>query len=133
MNQTQLRKTKKKTKLERKKLIRKQNESNREIKRNERKQKRENIAEEIGLGRFFELATTDRNYVNGLNLHEFKNEILEDYRGDFELIGSMLVGELEQKTNIRFKNVDDFESYFNAIDNSGYDSEDVFLQDGCIN
>ena len=108
-------------------MIRKQNESSREIKRNERRQKRENITEDIDLGRFFELATTNRKYVNGLNLHEIKNEILEDHTGDFELIGSMLVGEVEQKTNIRFKNVDDFESYINAIDNSGYDSEDVIF------
>ena len=113
-------------------MIRIQNESNRERKQNERRQKRENILEDINIGRFFELATTDRKYVNGLNLHEIKNDILEDYTGDFELIGSMLVGEIEQKTNIRFKNVDDFESYINAIDNSGYDSEDVFLQGSCI-
>ena len=52
-------------------LIREQNESNKEIKQNERKQKRENVLEEdIDLGRFFELATTNRKYVNGLNLHE---------------------------------------------------------------
>ena len=114
-------------------MIRRQNESNREKKQNERRQKRENMVEDINIGRFFELATTDRQYVNGLNLHEIKNDILEDYTGDFELIGSMLVGEKEQKTNIRLKNVDDFESYINAIDNSGYDSEDVFLQDGCMN
>ena len=107
-------------------MTRKQNESNREIKRNERRQKRENLVEEdIDLGRFCELATTDKIDVNSLNLHEIQNEVLGDYRGDFELIGSMLVGELEQKTNIRFKNVGDFESYINAIDNSGYDSEDV--------
>ena len=74
-----------------------------------------------------ELATFNRKYVNGLNLHEIKNEFLEDYTGDFELIGSMLVGEIEQKTNIRFKNVDDFDSYINAIDNSGYDCEDVIF------
>ena len=67
MNKTQLQK--KKTKLEKKKLIRKQNESNKEIRRNERRQKRENIAEDIDLGRFFELATTNRKHVNGLNLH----------------------------------------------------------------
>ena len=85
------------------------------------------MVEDIDIGRFFELATTDRKYVNGLNLHEIKNDILGDYTGDFELIGSMLVGEVKQKTNIRFKNVDDFESYINAIDNSGYDSEDVIL------
>ena len=101
--------------------------TNREIKRNERRQKRENMVEDIDVGRFFELATTDREYVNGLNLHKIKKDILEDYTGDFELIGSMLVGEVEQKMNIRFKNVDDFESYINAIDNSGNDSEDVFF------
>ena len=111
----------------RKILIRKQNESNREIKQNERRQKRENKAEDIDIDSFFELATTNRKYVNGLNLHENKNEILENYTGDFELIGSMLVGEIEQKTNIRFKNVDDFEIYSIAIDNSGYDSDDVFF------
>ena len=127
MNKTQLQKTKKKTSSEKKKLIRRKNESNREIKRNERRQKRESMIEDIDIGRFFELATTDRKYVNGLNLHEIKNEILEDYTGDFELIGSMLVGEVEQKTNFRFKNVDDFESYINAIDNSGYDSDDVIF------
>ena len=114
-------------------MIGRQNESNREKKQNERRQKRENMVEDINIGRFFELATTDRKYVNALNLHEIKIEILEDYTGDFELIGSMLVGDIERKTNIRFKNVDDFESYINAIDNSGYDSDDLFLQGGCIN
>ena len=108
-------------------MIRIQNESNKETKQNERRQKRENMVEDINIDRFFELATTDREYVNGLNLHEIKNDILENYTGDFELIGSMLVGEIEQKTNIRFKNVDDFESYINAIDNSGYDSDDVIF------
>ena len=78
-------------------MVRIQNESIRERKQNERRQKRENIVEDINIGRFFELATTDRKYVNGLNLHEIKNDILEDYTGDFELIGSMLVGEIEQK------------------------------------
>ena len=61
---------KKKTKLEKRKLIRKQNESKKERKRNER---RENIAEEdIDVGRFFELATSSKKYVNKLNLHEIK-------------------------------------------------------------
>ena len=121
MNKTQLQKTKKK------KLTREQTESNKETKRNEGRQKRENLVENIDVGRFLELATSNRKYVNGLNLHEIKVEILEYYTGDFELIGSMLVGEIEQKTNIRFKNVDDFESYINVIDNSGYDSEDVIF------
>ena len=104
-------------------MIRKQNESNREIKRNER-QKRENMEEDIDLGRFFELATSDKIYVNNLNLHEIKNEILQDYTGVFELNGIMIIGPIEHKTNIRFKNMDDFENYINAID-VDYDSEDV--------
>ena len=130
MNKTQLRKTKQKKQYELKRrrvLIRKQNESNREEKRNERIQKRENIVEDIDLSRFFELATTDKIYVNGSKLHEIQNEVLEDYTGDFEIIGSMLVGEIEQKTNFRFKKVDDFESYINAIDNIGYDSDDFIF------
>ena len=41
-------------------LIREQTKSNKEMKQNERKQKRENIAEDIDLGRFFEIATSDK-------------------------------------------------------------------------
>ena len=36
----------------------------------------------------------------------------------------MIIGHIEHKTNIRFKNMDDFESFINAID-VDYDSEDV--------
>ena len=96
------------------------------MKQNERKQKREKTVEVIDMGRFSELTTSNEIYVDSLNLHEIKNEILQDYTGDFELIGSMLVGEIEQKTNIRFENVDDSETYFNAIDNGGYDSDVIF-------
>ena len=53
MNKTQLQKAKKK------KLIREQNELNGERKQEERRQKRENIVEDIDIGRFFELATTN--------------------------------------------------------------------------
>ena len=71
-----------------------------EIKQNERRQNREYLVEEdIDLGRFFGLATTKKIYVNGLNLLEIKSEILENYTGDFQLIGSMLIGEIEQKNN----------------------------------
>ena len=79
---------------------------------------------DIDLGGFSELATTDKKYVNGINLHEIRNETSEDYTGDFELTGSMIVGAIEHKTNIRFKKLDDFENYNNAID-VDYDSEDV--------
>ena len=42
------------------------------------------------------------------------------------MIGSMKIGEIEQKTNIGFKNADDFENYINAID-ADYDSEEVIF------
>ena len=59
-------------------------------------------------------------------MHEIKNEILQGYTGDFELNGLMIIGPIEHKTNIRLKNMDDFESYINAID-VDYDSEDVIF------
>ena len=105
-------------------MIREQNESNREIKQIERKQKRENMVEDIELGRFFELATSNKTSVNDLNLHEIKNDILQDYTGDFELIGLVIIGPSGHKTNIRLENMDNFESYKNAID-VYYDSENV--------
>ena len=106
-------------------LIRKQNESNEELKQNERNQKRENMLEVIDLGRYFELATTNKMYVNGLHLYEDKIEILLRFKGDFELTESMLVGEVEQKTNFRFRNIDDFDIYINAIDNGSCESDVV--------
>ena len=53
-------------------LIRKQNGSNKEIKQIEREEKRGNFVEDIDLGRIFELATSNKLYVNSLNLHETK-------------------------------------------------------------
>ena len=82
------------------------------------------MVKDIELGRFFELATTNNIYVNSLNLHEIKIEILHDYTGDFVLNGLMVDGPIENKTIIRFKNIEDFESYLNAIAIE-YDSEDV--------
>ena len=57
-------------------------------------------------------------------MHEIKNEILQDYTGDFELNGLMITGLIQHKTNIRFKNMYDFENYINAIV-VDYDGEDV--------
>ena len=55
---------------------------------------------------------------------EIKNETLQDYTGGFELKVLLVIGPNEHKTNIRFKKLDDFESYINAKD-VDYDSEDV--------
>ena len=46
------------------------------------------------------------------------------YTGEFEMVGSMLIGKIEQKTNIRFRNIEDFETYIYAKD-VDFDSEDV--------
>ena len=57
------------------------------------------------------------------NLHEIKNEILQDYDGTFEMVGTLLVGDQLRQTHIRFRNMIDFESYINSIDQD-YDSDD---------
>ena len=61
------------------------------------------MVEDIDIGSFFELATSNKTYVNNLNLHKIKKEILQGYTGDFELNGLMIIGPIEHKTNIRFK------------------------------
>ena len=60
------------------------------------------------------------------NLHEKKNEILLDYVGTFEMIGNLKVGDQIRQTNVRFRNMDDFEAYINAID-EGYGAEDAIF------
>ena len=57
-------------------------------------------------------------------LHGIENQNIQDFKGDFELNGSMITGPIKREMNIRFKNLDDFESYKNAID-VDFDSEDV--------
>ena len=54
------------------------------------------------------------------------NEILLDYAGAFEMVGNLKVGNQFRQTNIRFRNMDDFEAFINAID-EGQDAEDAFF------
>ena len=42
------------------------------------------------------------------------------------MIGNLKVGDQIRQTNIRFRNMDDFEAYINSID-EGYDAEDAFF------
>ena len=61
-------------------MIRKKTESKEEIKQRERKQTKETIiGDEFDSTSFFELATSDKIYVTGLNSREIKNGILLDY------------------------------------------------------
>ena len=82
------------------------------------------VEEVIDIGRVFKWATTNKIYVTGLILHEIENEVLLDFKGDFEINGSLIIGPIEQKTRISFKNMDDFGSYISAID-IDYDNKDV--------
>ena len=56
-------------------------------------------------------------------LQEIKNEILRDYVGEFEMIGRIKIVDQTRETHIRFRNIDDYEAYINAIDQD-YESED---------
>ena len=60
------------------------------------------------------------------NLHEIKQEILQDYIGTFEMVGNLKVGDQIRQTHVRFRNMDDFEAYINSIDQD-YDSEDAIF------
>ena len=64
--------------------------------------------------------------VSDKNLHEIKQEILEDYTGEFEMIGNLKVGDQTRQTHIRFRNTNDYEAYINSIDQD-YDSEDAIF------
>ena len=94
--------------------------------------KEENVTgKDTKLGRLFELATSDKIYINEINLHDIQNKFFSQDTVDFGMIRSMFIGETEQKTNARFRNVDDFGICINAIE-VVYDTEDVFLLDGFI-
>ena len=58
------------------------------------------------------------------NIHEIKKEILRDYAGEFEMVDGIKIADQTRETHIRFRNIDHFDSYINAIDH-GYESEDA--------
>ena len=65
-------------------------------------------------------------YLTRLNLHDIKSEILPDYRGDFQLNGSVVTGPFEHRTSFRLRNMNYIEGYVNRKD-IDYDSKDVIL------
>ena len=69
-----------------------------------------------------ELKDKNKIQVIDKNLHKIKNEILLDYVDAFEMVGNLKGGDQIRQTNIRFRNVDDFEAYIISIDQD-YDSE----------
>ena len=59
-----------------------------------------------------------------MNLIEFKTEVLKNDFGDFEMIGKISIDNQIREARIRFRNITDYEFYFNAIDQD-YESEDA--------
>ena len=70
-----------------------------------------------------ELKELNKIQIVNKNLHEIKPEILIDYNGEFEMIGTLKVGDQIRQTHIRFRNISDYEAYINAVD-EGYDADD---------
>ena len=59
-----------------------------------------------------------------MNLLETRKEVLKNYDGVFEMIGTMVVGENIQKIKIRFRSCKDFEFYNTSLDENGFESDD---------
>ena len=69
------------------------------------------------------LKELNKIHVVNENLHEIKQEVLLDYAREFEMDGNIKVGDQIHQTLIRFRNMDDFKTYINKIDQD-YESED---------
>ena len=59
-------------------------------------------------------------------LHEIQNEIMRDYEGDFEMVGDLKIGDQIRKTHIRFRKIDDYEPYMNAVHQDYESQDDIF-------
>ena len=74
-----------------------------------------------------ELKEINKIRVVSKTSHEIKHENLVDYTGKLEMVGKLLLGDQIRSIYFRFRNMDDFECYINAID-EGYEAEDsIFL------
>ena len=93
-------------------------------KQNSKKQSHDD--DEIDVGRFFELAEADKSNIKGLNVYEIRDKLDDENRG-FELVGDVTINGIKKKTNMRFWNINDFESYIMKIDEK-YDGEDVVFE-----
>ena len=72
------------------------------------------------------LKDLNKFHVVDENLHEIKGKIIIVYNGEFERIGKLSIGDQFRTTHIRLKNITDFESYINAIDQD-YESDDAIF------
>ena len=74
----------------------------------------------------FALKELNKIQVVDKTLYENKQENLGDYAGEFEMVGRSRIGDQIRTTHIRFRNITDFESYINVIDQD-YESEDAIF------
>ena len=95
---------------------------------NERNSKRQSNNEDIDVGRFFELAEAERSNIRGLNVHELRDKLNNGNRG-FELVGNLTINGIKMKTNMRFKNMTDFKSYIEKVDEKYYGEDVVYEGD----
>ena len=63
-------------------------------------------------------------HVIDKNLPEIINEILVDYESEFEMVGREKIADQSHESHIRFRKLDDYEAYIDAIDQD-YESEDA--------
>ena len=70
------------------------------------------------------LKELNKIHVVNKNLDEIKREVIVEYTGVLEMVGSLKVGDQIRQTHFTFRNVNDYEAYINAIDQD-YDSEDA--------
>ena len=60
------------------------------------------------------------------NIYQIKQGILVDFNGEFEMVGNLSLEDQIRGTHIRFRNMVDFESYINAVD-EGYEAGDAIF------
>ena len=60
------------------------------------------------------------------NTHEIKQEVLQDFGDEFEMIGKLSVGDQIRETCSRFRSITGYELYINSIDEA-YDAEDAIF------
>ena len=62
------------------------------------------------------LRELNRTEVIGKNLHKIEKGILRDYTGELGMAGSIIIGDQTLQTQIRFRNLTDYEHYINSFD-----------------
>ena len=58
-----------------------------------------------------------------MNLHEISNDILKNYTRDYEMVGTLVIGNNLRNTHFRFTKTNEYEAHSKSID-QGYDSVD---------